>query len=361
VSGGWLADVRIRRAVRSDTRPHVRLLNFELLRPVNYLERPDPSSCVKPEDQVVRGHEFNPTDDEKKFAKDHCSAEFKVRFRNVKTVSQGRGTRAVNLTKKEVQKKWRQQAGASKIAWNKCVELDRQRRRSEPPLPELSNDELDQIVINNGGRGQQLREQYPGSSLRNHSCNNSDRTVDLIGGQGEGTDAQIAQQSIKAYVAARKAAYTNAAKDQFYKDLKARKEEEKAQAKEGVTEDPGAGSKRKVKAPRKLPEIKRKKFKSGEKINEKFFPGFKNRRNPSSWTFSVPRNRIECECCFFPTLALNVAHPLHLFPTPPPLFSIRRRASPAPRQARLDRDAAALLSGLQGFDPGGGARGIHQG
>jgi hypothetical protein len=282
-----------------------------------------------------------------------------VRFVDVNRKAQGKGTVAVNLTGKQVRIKFGQQAGAARMAWNKCVELDRLRRRSVPRLLELSNGQLDQIVINKSGKGQNLREQYPGFSLRSHVCKGSDRTVDLIGGARHGTDAQIAQQSIKMYVAARDAAYTNAAKDQFFKDLKARKEEEKAQAEEEKDEETaGSGSKRKVKAVKKL-EIK--KLKKGDTIDDKFFPGFKNRRDPSSWTFSVPRNRIECECCCFPTLALNVAHPLHLFPTPPPLFSIRRPASHARRQARLDQDAAALLSGIRDFDPGGGARGMDQG
>jgi len=365
LSGGFLADVRNPGDVSSYTTGNVLLQNFGLRRPGNYQQRPDPSSCVKPEAQVVRGQEFNPTDDEKNVAKDHCSAEFMVRFVPVKRESPGRGSVAVDLKKKDVLQKWRRQAAACKMAWNKCVELDQERRRSDPPLPELTNGELDQIVINKNGKGQQLRDQYPKLSLRNHICNKSGRTVDLIGGRGEGTDAQIAQQSIKAYVSARKAAYTNAAKAHLLKDLKSRKEEEKARANEGVTDDcndaAGAGCKRKLKTNNKPTVIQPKKYKNGDKIDEKFFPGFKSRHKPSSWTFSVPRQRIECKCCCFPTLALNVAHPLHLFPTPLPLFSIRRRASHAPRQKRLDQDAAALLSGLRGFDPGGGARGMDHG
>ena len=334
--------------------------NFKLSRPLGHQNRPDPSSCVNPEDQVVRGHEFNPTEDEKNLAKTHCSGEFKVRLVDVQRTAQGRGTVAVNLTAKQVLIKWAKQAGAAKMAWNKCVELDRLRRRSH--LPQLSNAEFDQIVINKVGQGSELREQYPRSSLRSHQSKDSRLTVDLIGGNKNGTDAQIAQQSIKTYAAARKAAYTNAAKDKFFNELKARKEQDKAQANEYATEDgTGAGFKRKVKAANNKPEVKIKKLKNGDTIDEKFYPSFKNRHDPSSWTFSVPRNRIECKCCCFPTLALNVAHPLHLFPTPLPLFSIRRRASRAPRPARLDQDAAALLSGLRGFDPGGGARRMDQG
>ena len=356
LNGGWSADVRNPIAVGSTTRGNVVFRNFQLRRPSNWQQRPSPSTCVQPEDQVVRGHEFNPTDDEKNIAKTHCAAEFRVRFVNVERKAQGKGTVAVNLTRKQVQIKWGQQAGAAKMAWNLCVELDRQRRRATPPQRELSRTELDQIVINQKGGGQDLRDLYPDFSLRNHKCKGGNRTVDLVGDPRSGTDAQLAQQAIKTYVAARDAAYTNAGKDQFFKDLMARKEEEKAQAEEEKEEPASSGSKRKVKAGKKKPEIKLKKFKKGDTIDDKFFPGFKKRHDPSSWTFSVPRNRIECECCCFPTLALKVAHPLHLFPTPPPLFSIRRPASHAPRQARLDQDAAALLSGIRGFDPGGGAR-----
>ena len=132
---------------------------------------------------MVRGHEFNPTEDEKNFAKTHCSGEFKVRLVDVQRTAQGRGTVAVNLTAKQVLIKWAKQAGAAKMAWNKCVELDRQRRRSTPPLRELSNAELDQIVINKGGTGSELREQYPRSSLRSHQSKDSRLTVDLIGGK----------------------------------------------------------------------------------------------------------------------------------------------------------------------------------
>ena len=71
--GGWIPDVRNPLAVGSLSRGNVVLRNIQLRRQLDWQERPSPSSCVQSEDQVVRGHEFNPTDEEKEFAKAHCA------------------------------------------------------------------------------------------------------------------------------------------------------------------------------------------------------------------------------------------------------------------------------------------------